>query len=58
MRGAIVTLVFAAPAVAAACPACAGATGAGLSPLLLVLVGLPFVVGGLAVRAIVRAMRE
>lgn len=58
MRVALVALAVAAPAVAAACPACAGATGAGPSPLLLVLVGLPFVVGGLAVRAIVRAMRE
>lgn len=46
-----------APRLASACPACAS-TPAGPRPVYLILVVLPLVVGALAARAILRAMRD
>lgn len=58
MRALIASLVLLAASPALACPACASAQRGSLNPLHLVLVLLPFVIGGLATRAIIRALRD
>jgi hypothetical protein len=58
-RGAGVAALLAttlAPAVARACPACAGTSG--FRPLQLVLLLLPLVIAAIAIRAILRALDE
>jgi len=58
MRAIAAALVSFTASSALACPACASGQRGGLNPLHLVLVLLPFLIGGLATRAIVRALRD
>ncbi len=58
MRTLLLVAVGLAPSVAVACPACASAQRSGPSAWLLVLVVLPFVIVGLAARAIRAAIAD
>ena len=58
MRGWLTLAALTLPRLAEACPACTSGQRDAPSPLYLILVVLPFVVGALAARAILRVLRD